>query len=419
MGFFILTGYIIMKIKYAITVFIILFTLTFTSCDTSVEVDPIESQRGTIVTVINESSMDKESIQALIDQFPVDMEIPFEIKFGVKFVSVVYRTIDYNSNIVEASGLIAIPDSEGPFPMASLHHGTQSKRTNVGSQSFIYAPDAIIAGALGYVAVSPDLLGLGVSEMIHPYHHEETSASAPIDLLRTARNYCAEMNIELKNEIYLAGYSQGGYVTAAVQKEIEANLSDEFNVVAAAPMAGAHDLVGTANYILANETYERPSFLAFFIVAYNEIYGWDNLNYYFTTEYEQAILDLFDGSLTTEEIDEILPKELDKLFNETFITQFRTAADQQLYLALEDNSLLDFAPAAPVLIVHGDADTYVPYQNAIIAKEKWEFNGAASVDLVTIEGGNHVSSIFPAILETIKWFETIRQQFEQQVASLK
>ncbi|MDZ7765617.1 MAG: hypothetical protein U5K00_14570 [Melioribacteraceae bacterium] len=62
-----------------------------------------------------------------------------------------------------------------------------------------------------------------------------------------------------------------------------------------------------------------------------------------------------------------------------------------------------------MLIVHGNADTYVPYQNAVTAKANWEANGAPNVELVTIGGGTHITSIFPAMIQTIGFFEGFRK----------
>ena len=68
-----------------------------------------------------------------------------------------------------------------------------------------------------------------------------------------------------------------------------------------------------------------------------------------------------------------------------------------------------WAPRAPITLIHGDADTYVPYENATSARSILLLNGASSVDVVTIEGGDHGSSILPAIEYTLNWFNTFRE----------
>jgi hypothetical protein len=52
--------------------------------------------------------------------------------------------------------------------------------------------------------------------------------------------------VGLDGRLFLIGYSQGGHATAAAHRELEARHANEFTVTAAAPMAGALDLSGTA-----------------------------------------------------------------------------------------------------------------------------------------------------------------------------
>jgi dipeptidyl aminopeptidase/acylaminoacyl peptidase len=60
----------------------------------------------------------------------------------------------------------------------------------------------------------------------------------------------------------------------------------------------------------------------------------------------------------------------------------------------------------PLLLIHGNADEYVPYENSTTALEAFTSRGAQNVRLITIEGGTHETSVIPAIIETINWFET-------------
>ncbi len=105
---------------------------------------------------------------------------------------------------------------------------------------------------------------------------------------------------------------------------------------------------------------------------------------------------------------ETLPNKLSELFTSSLIDNIKNGEGGVVVEKLKENSLLDWAPHAPVLIVHGDADTLVPYQNALSAKENWEANGALSVELITIEGGTHYTSILPAVFYAMSWFENFR-----------
>lgn len=78
------------------------------------------------------------------------------------------------------------------------------------------------------------------------------------------------------NQLFLAGYSEGGYATLATQKTIEENYQNELTVTASAFGAGAYDMLGTAKELLDSNnpaalTY--PAYVAFVLKAYDTIYS--------------------------------------------------------------------------------------------------------------------------------------------------
>jgi len=395
----------------AIKFIIILLTIIIYSCgDNPFDTTPEEETigRGEIVEITSESEISLENLESMFNEIVGSQGIEINLRCGIKLYSAIYRTVDYYGNTKDASGLFVIPQTPGSHPLISLHHGTQTKRENVGSQNILSSSEALLAGALGYVAISADMLGLGISTTVHPYHVADVNATTVIDFIRAVKKYSSENNISLNNQLFLAGYSQGGYTTMAVNKKIQKDLFSEFTVTASAAMAGAYDLFGTAKFVVENDNYERPSFLAFLTYAYSKVYGWNNLSEYFQHPYENLVPTLCNGTLTTDEIDEALPNKLSELFTPSLIEEIKNSSDSKIVNALRQNSLLDWAPQAPVLLVHGNADTFVPYQNSIIAKESWEAYGALSVQLITIDGGTHYTSILPAIFTAMAWLDNFR-----------
>jgi hypothetical protein len=92
----------------------------------------------------------------------------------------------------------------------SVQHGTETKRTNVGSQSLQYAYEGFIGAGLGYYTLVPDYLGLGESTLMHPYHCAKASAETVIDFIRACRTEAETLNKKLNGQVFLAGYSEGG-----------------------------------------------------------------------------------------------------------------------------------------------------------------------------------------------------------------
>ena len=194
----------------------------------------------------------------------------------------------------------------------------------------------------------------------------------------------------------------------AAHKKIEEEYSDEFTVTASAPMAGAYDLIGTADVVIGQQSYGTPTFLSFLLLAYNDVYSWNRLSDIFQSPYDTTIPTLFDGSNGTVYIESQLPSDITNLFTESFLTNYSNGSDSQLISALHTNCVYDWTPTAPIKLYHGNADDTVPYQNAVTAYNTLLANGAPNIELVTIEGGNHATSVVPSIVGMVTWFETFR-----------
>ena len=383
-------------------VFIMLF---LTSCKEA-DFNPVEPQvysRGDLVSTTWLGKFNADAIEAEIAKNGINVDLLYD----VNIYKVIYKTRDAKGNIVTASGALFIPVGKDNLSIMSLQHGTQTKRTKVGSANIQDAFEGLIGGALGYLSLVPDYLGLGESQMVHPYHHAKTSAETVIDFIRACRKEALKQSIKLNGQVFLAGYSEGGYVTMAAHREIQQYYSGEINVMASAPMAGAYDLYSTAKKILKDKTYDEPSFLAYLIVAYNDIFGWNALNKYFNSPYLEKIPSLFNGTKTTDEINSALTNDLSKLFKQDFIDSFENGTETNLTNAFKDNGLINWVPNVPVKLFHGDGDQFVPYQNSVDAYNHFKSNGV-NVEFFTIPGGNHYTAAIPSILGAIEWFESIR-----------
>ena len=387
---------------------VILFLTLFISCKSS-ENSPVEPQiysRGELTDATWLGKFNKSFLQTSAEQYQTNVQINYD----VNVYKVIYKTSDPQGNIVTASGVIFSPDGQNNLPLMSLQHGTQSNRSSVGSVNVEESPEGFISAGIGYFTLVPDYLGLGESQILHPYHYAKTSAETVIDFIRACRTEAGSLNIKLNGQVFLAGYSEGGYVTMAAHREIQQNYSDEIKVTASAPMAGAYDLYLTAQILLQNKTYGEPSFIAFLFDAYNRIYGWDILSSIFNSPYAEKIPSLFDGSKSINQIDSELTTDLTILFKKDFVDSFEAGTETTVSNALKENSLINWVPVAPLRLFHGDADQYVPYQNSVEARDYFISHGATDVGLITIQGGDHNTSAIPSILGAVQWFDTFRLQ---------
>jgi predicted esterase len=338
-----------------------------------------------------------------------DFQVPFTLEHKVKAIKIAYMTPDPGGKLVNATGGLYIPETSGEFPIICFQHGTQTHKVLVPSLGAGNS-DAGLAGAvaasMGYICVAADYLGLGESEIVPPYLLAENSATTVIDMLRASFSHLSSLGVKTDGSLYLTGYSQGGHVTMATHHELEENYSDEFQVTASAPLAGPYDLKSTIDTIMHWETYANPVLFAYLMNSYNQYYEWDRMSEIFKEPYATDIPGYFDGLQFMDAINDKLPQLIEDLLTGTFIEDYLGDGEQDLKTALQNNSLLNYSPSAPVRLIHGDADKTVPYDNSVSAKDYYMSRGKTDVDLITVEG-DHEGAAPAAIVGAMLWFESL------------
>jgi hypothetical protein len=339
-------------------------------------------------------------------------------EYDVVLYKINYQTIDAFGNPTKASGLVAIPQKASKaLPIASFHHGTVLKKTDVPSQLGTGYQVGLAFGTEGYVTAMPDFLGLGEGAGLHPYMHAKTEATACIDMIRATKELCKNLNITLNNQLFLFGYSQGGHVTLAVQKEIEAKHAAELPITASSPMAAPTDLSGLQMDSLLKPTpYVAPSYLPYIMFSQNPIYKmYADLNNVFVSPYNTSLAPFFVESMpfSSAELEAILPSskiptailkpdELQKIVS--------NRQTHPTVLALKDSDLFDWKPVAPLKFCHCDADRHVYYENAVKAKTFFERNGASNIEIINpLRGGDHNTCLLPSIVWAKGWFNSLKK----------
>ncbi|MDA8100683.1 MAG: hypothetical protein M0042_13790 [Nitrospiraceae bacterium] len=346
-------------------------------------------------------------------------------KNGAACYRLTYGTPDPSGALVNASGLVCLPSpGSANRPVISYQHGTIFKDSDAPSRlsaSSVTASEGLIGAALagmGFITVLPDYLGFGDSlGMVHPYLHAATLASATVDMNRAARTFFADpsVNASTNGQLFLTGYSEGGYATIATQKLMEQSLSAEFPITASAAGDGPYDLTGTAHYVVALPSQVEPAFTAFFIKAYDTLYNSpSSIDYYFSSAYTAVVNAYFNGSYTRSEISSALGGPgvaTTTLLNPAFVSSYLGSGEAALKAHVAGNDIYNWAPKVPTRLFHGQADDIVPYANATTALTAMTNNGSTSVTLVNCNAGSqpttHDNCALPFAVDAVTFFQTM------------
>ena len=357
-------------------------------------------------------------IDFIVDEYPDMTEIQDEFQYGVMVYKMEYNTT-FDGEEKIASGLVCIPIGEGTFPVLSYQNGTNTVHAEAPSVN----PDRDLyrllqfTASTGFVITIPDYLGFGSSDnMFHPYLDEESTVQTVLDMLRATNemitNY--DLNTEIKDELYITGYSQGGWATMHLQKEIEQNYSDEFNLVASSCAAGPYDLSAVNNYIMSQTNYPMPYYLGY---MYNSYFNLDLITFsaeeIFQEPYASKMDTLFNGLLTGDEINDELTTVMPDLFTAEYLSGYATDEKYAAIItSLEENSVDVWNISTPTLLVHGMEDEFIPFQISANIYQDFLAEGVSEnkITLLPLAGEGHISGIIPAGLASIKWFLDIQEQ---------
>jgi hypothetical protein len=235
-----------------------------------------------------------------------------------------------------------------------------------------------------------------------------------VDALRAGKALCASNNVTLNGQLFLTGYSQGGHVTMAAHRALEAFHTNELTVTASAPCAGPYDLGGaTIESLLTDPAYPNPWYFSILLASYLPIYQLgDTLEELLASPYRSTLPPLLDGNHTMEQLMAATPADPIAILRPDFQADFRTNVSNPFRQALRDNNTYSWTPNAPVKMFHCQGDRDVVFANAEVAYQSFTNRGACCVSVVDPGAPaqlNHDDCYAPSLRGVLTWFESIRQ----------
>jgi len=303
--------------------------------------------------------------QAII-QAMADSRLPAIVPvYDVETFRLTYMTSDGQGQPILASGLLAVPRKAAgaASPVISYQHATIFRDAEAPSNNPTAGEPSVVMASMGYIVVAADYVGYGVSRGApHPYLLSAPTAAAVVDLLRAARTHAGRSGMVTNGQLFLVGYSEGGYATAAAHRALQDAGGDiAATLVGSAPGGGPLDVGATLDELL-RRVRDENALLGILV--------------------DPDLLQNLGSSLRRQVRDELLkkllPADADVVFQTTFIDNF--LANDRAAIS-RDSDVHDWRPAAPVRLFHGREDQTVPFVASEHARQAMQARGAPDVSL--------------------------------------
>lgn len=277
-----------------------------------------------------------------------------------------YTTLDANGSEVRASGLISVPQKPAGSvsPVLSYQHGTIFRDAEAPSNNAVPGEVSVVLASLGYVVVAPDYVGFGASRGTpHPYLLYAPTAAAVVDLLTASKVWRAQNQVADNGQLFLTGYSEGGYATMAAHRAMQASGSPHLAQLRMAVVgSGPYDVQATLDGLIDLVRREQPVLGALINPGFLRYLGGS-----VQREVRRVVLRA------------LVPDDADVVYDTRFLDSF--FADDTRAIA-QNNSVYDWRPQVAVPLYHGRDDQTVPYASSVHTLEAMRAQGAG--ELVTL-----------------------------------
>ena len=365
-----------------------------------------------ISTELKSQITSKEAVANFIKVAPEAVAISPLIRFDVEVRKITYKTIFKDKNI-QASGLICFPKTAGNYPILSFQNGTNTLNSEAPSEN---SGNDMIANmesltSMGFIVVIPDYIGFGASaNLAHPYLDAKSSTQSILDMIRATKEYSTDDKVLAKptKDLFIFGYSQGGWATMQLQKTIEKDYSTEFNLIASSCGAGPYSIEYMNKYIVDQPIYPMPYFLAYLLNSYDIMDAFPNpLSDFIQAPYAAKIPGLFDGKHSGGAINSELTTQMATFLTPEYRAGYATDAKYAgVRSAFLSNSITAWKAKTPMKLFHGANDDLIP--PGISSKMLADFKTAGLTDsqiqLTIIPNVDHTTGVYPTGMQTILWF---------------
>ena len=329
---------------------------------------------------------------------------------AVRLYRVTYASVipEKDNRPTVATGLLAVPEvAPTALPLVSYQHGTVYGRQEVPSYPD-QSPEtqlmiAQFAGQ-GYLLIGADYFGMGASTEPEGYMVKASHQQATADMLTASRAVLARMDLS-DTGLYLAGWSQGGFVAMAMLEKLERDgVAVKATATASAPLDVFAALNGFLNFPRPNDAVWVNSLFILSSFSFENYYGLPGLaRALFTDE----TYDLARKAYVREPVDPAsIPTDLRKLIRpEYFDSQFFAASAYGRLIA--ETQAYRWVIKTPVRNYYGDTDEAITVGVARMAQNYQSAMGAGDpmAEAVSTGDTSHRGTFARAVPQWKLWFD--------------
>ncbi|MDE1161288.1 MAG: alpha/beta hydrolase [Acidobacteriaceae bacterium] len=331
---------------------------------------------------------------------------------GVKLYRITYNSVipEQGNQPTVASGLLAVPEVAGAsFPMVSYQHGTVYGKEQVPSFPDQSPETALMLaqfGGQGYIVIGADYFGMGTSTGKEGYMVKGSHQQATYDMLMASRAVLAQMKIAAP-QLFLAGWSQGGFVTMAFLEKLEsAHVPVAAAATASAPLDVFATLSGFLDYPRKNDADWLSTLFILSSFSFENYYGVPGLarsvlndEYYEVSRkaYEKQPFNIHD-----------IPVDLHKLVRKEYFDPQYFANSAYGRLVAEHAQAYRWVTQSPTRNYYGETDEAITPGIGRIAMTYQQAMGSGNpmVEAVSTGKTSHRGTYATAVPQWKIWFDS-------------
>ena len=323
-----------------------------------------------------------------------------------------YQTTLSDGTSITASGVVYLPSQTNPtlrrYPLLSFQHPTafSSAETptgyNYGAGRFSYP---LYFATHGYIVACPDYVGYGDADKTpHNYEHGQSLAQATVDMLLATKAFLAQRGIQWNEQVFLAGYSEGGYASLSAQRLLEEKYVNSVRLAGSSCGAGPYAMSAFFKYVTQHTTVGGVAnqIYAWQTLSYNRIYNLGKpVSYFFKAPYAEQISQSLDNARN-------IPISFDKICTDQFLADVRDPSSP-FGKALADNDLTNWSTHTATRLIHSTEDEIIPFLTSQHTYESMRLLGSPNLHLIAVKTGGHVPTEAVFMRQSLAWFEQLRQ----------